>query len=316
MDKNYSSLKIIIILSIIALSFIALFLTWNVVNSYIFRLRLEKVITLILVAYTIAVSTVLFQTVTNNKILTPSIMGFDQLYILIQTILIYFVGQARIPGFSQQGQFLLEAAILVLFSSSLFFWLFGKSARNLHLTLLVGVVCGSLFFSLRMLMQIKLDPDLALRLTDVMFANFNKLQTPLLITSLIIVMIVSIIGFKLKNRFDVLTLGRDNAISLGVPYRSSVLIILILTTILVAISTALVGPITFFGLLIASLAYQFSPTSKHAVVLPVAILLGIIFLVGGQFIFERLNMIGRLTFVIEFFGGIIFLFLLIKGRLK
>ena len=77
------------------------------------------------------------------------------------------------------------------------------------------------------------------------------------------------------------------------------------------------GPVTFFGLLVASLAYQFTPTAKHMSVLPVAILLSIIFLVGGQFILEQLfNMASRLSFIIEFVGGIVFLTLLIKGKLR
>ena len=314
--KIRSTLPLVIALGVVAAIFIALYLSWNM-SVVIWPFRLGKLVSLILIAYTIAVSTVLFQTVSNNRILTPSIMGFDQLYILIQTVVVYFVGSTVIYGVSDEVRFIAVALILTLFSTSLFTWLFSGTIKGLHMTLLIGVVFGGLFFSLRMLLQLQLNPDEAVNLTDVMFANFNRFNTNLIGIAVIIVVIVSLIGWRMRYLFDVLALGRDMAINLGVDYKQAVSRILVLVSIMVAISTALVGPVTFFGLLVASLAYQFTPTAKHMSVLPVAILLSIIFLVGGQFILEQLfNMASRLSFIIEFVGGIVFLTLLIKGKLR
>lgn len=314
--KRKSVKTVLAVLVILALAVIALYSSWNI-TATIWPFRFSKLVSLVLIAYTIAVSTVLFQTVSNNRILTPSIMGFDQLYILIQTIVIYYAGTTRIPGISENIHFIVVSFILVFFSTGLFRWLFSGSIKGLHLTLLIGVVFGGLFFSLRMLMQLQLNPDEAMNLTDVMFANFNRFNTGLIGISVFIVMVVSFIGWRMRNLFDVLALGRDTAINLGVDYRKSVTLILILISVLVSVSTALVGPVTFFGLLVASLAYQFSPSSKHLIILPIAILLSIIFLVGGQFILEQLfNMASRLSFIIEFLGGIVFLILLMKGKLK
>ena len=314
--KIRSTLPLVIGLGVVATIFIALYLSWNM-SVVIWPFRLGKLVSLILIAYTIAVSTVLFQTVSNNRILTPSIMGFDQLYILIQTVVVYFVGSTVIYGVSDEVRFIVVALILTLFSTSLFTWLFSGTIKGLHMTLLIGVVFGGLFFSLRMLLQLQLNPDEAVNLTDVMFANFNRFNTNLIGIAVIIVVIVSLIGWRMRYLFDVLALGRDMAINLGVDYKQAVTRILVLVSIMVAVSTALVGPVTFFGLLVASLAYQFTPTAKHMSVLPVAILLSIIFLVGGQFILEQLfNMASRLSFIIEFVGGIVFLTLLIKGKLR
>ena len=314
--KIRSTLPLVITLGVVAAIFIALYLSWNM-SVVIWPFRLGKLVSLILIAYTIAVSTVLFQTVSNNRILTPSIMGFDQLYILIQTVVVYFVGSTVIYGVSDEVRFIVVALILTLFSTSLFTWLFSGTIKGLHMTLLIGVVFGGLFFSLRMLLQLQLNPDEAVNLTDVMFANFNRFNTNLIGIAVIIVVIVSLIGWRMRYLFDVLALGRDMAINLGVDYKQAVSRILVLVSIMVAVSTALVGPVTFFGLLVASLAYQFTPTAKHMSVLPVAILLSIIFLVGGQFILEQLfNMASRLSFIIEFVGGIVFLTLLIKGKLR
>ncbi|WP_425276998.1 iron chelate uptake ABC transporter family permease subunit [Bartonella tribocorum] len=299
-----------------ACTVMSLYMTWNI-NVYTWTFRLTKLSSLLLVAYAISVSTVLFQTITNNRLLTPSIMGFDQLYILIKTVLIYFLGSLSLPFLNEQGQLILEALILILFSISLFRWLFSGSLKGLHLTLLMGVVLGGFFFSLRMFMQLQLNPDQMMSLTDIMFANFNKFNTSLISFATIIIFVMSLIGWRSRHFLDILALGRENALNLGVNYHKSATAILIFVSILVSISTALVGPVTFFGLLVANLSYELSPQAKHGVVVPIAILLAIICLVGGQFILEQIfHMAGRLSFIIEFCGGIVFLILLMKGKVK
>ncbi|WP_317993675.1 iron chelate uptake ABC transporter family permease subunit [Bartonella gliris] len=316
MDKKKATTLVLTTLIVSACTVISLYLTWNV-NIYTWTFRLTKLISLLLIAYAISVSTVLFQTIVNNRLLTPSIMGFDQLYILIKTITIYFLGSLSLPFLNEEGQLILEALILILFSISLFRWLFSGSLKGLHLTLLIGVVLGGFFFSLRMFMQLQLNPDQMMNLTDIMFANFNKFNTSLISFAAIIVFIVSLIGWRSRYLLDILALGRENALNLGVDYHKSTTAILIFVSILVSISTALVGPVTFFGLLVANLSYELSPQAKHSVVVPIAILLAIICLVGGQFVLEQVfNMAGRLSFIIEFCGGITFLILLMKGKLK
>ncbi|WP_375659293.1 iron chelate uptake ABC transporter family permease subunit [Bartonella sp. MR30HLJHH] len=316
MDRRRKTICVLTTLIIIACTVISLYMTWNI-NVYTWTFRLTKLSSLLLIAYAISVSTVLFQTIVNNRLLTPSIMGFDQLYILIKTVLIYFVGSLSLPFLNEEGQLILEALILILFSISLFRWLFSGSLKGLHLTLLIGVVLGGFFFSLRMFMQLQLNPDQMMNLTDIMFANFNKFNTPLISFATIIVFIVSLIGWHSRHLLDILALGRENALNLGVNYHKSATAVLIFVSILVSISTALVGPVTFFGLLVANLSYELSPQAKHSVVVPIAILLAIICLVGGQFILEQIfHMAGRLSFIIEFCGGIVFLMLLMKGKLK
>ncbi|ETS11912.1 iron chelate uptake ABC transporter family permease subunit [Bartonella quintana] len=316
MDKKKATTLVLTTLIVMACTVISLYMTWNI-NIYTWKFRLTKLASLLLIAYAISVSTVLFQTIVNNRLLSPSIMGFDQLYILIKTITIYFLGSLSLPFLNEEGQFILEALILIIFSISLFRWLFSGSLKGLHLTLLIGVILGGFFFSLRIFMQLQLSPDQIMNLTDIMFANFNKFNTALISFATIIVFIVSLIGWRSRHLLDILALGRENALNLGVDYHKSATAILIFVSILVSISTSLVGPITFFGLLVANLSYELSPQVKHSVVVPMAILLAVICLVGGQFILEQVfNMAGRLSFIIEFCGGTVFLISLMKGKLK
>lgn len=285
--------------------------------SFILSFRGTKLAAMVLVAYSIAVSTVLFQTVTNNRILTPSIMGFDALYILIQTFVVFFFGAVQVDWIGPNMRFVTETLVMVLFAGSLYYWLFSGAARSLHLVMLVGIICGVFFRSLSNLMQRMLDPDLFAVLQDRFFASFNTINADILTLSAIIVAAVSLYGWRLIHVFDVLALGREPAINLGLNHRRVVRLILLMVTVLVAVSTALVGPITFFGLLVANLAYMLAGSGKHRVVLPIAVLLAIICIVGGQTILERAFAFNTaLSVIIEFLGGLVFIILLVRGNAR
>jgi iron complex transport system permease protein len=295
---------------------ILLFMTLNAKGRWDFILpfRGMKVLSMVLVAYAIAVSTVLFQTVSHNRILTPSIMGFDALYILIQTSLIFTIGSANVTALDPRLLFAGEVAVMVAFSSILYRWLFSGSSRSLHLLVLVGIVFGVLFRSLSSFMQRIIDPNEFVLLQDRLFASFNTVENDLLAVSTAAVLSVSIIGWRLIHVYDVLALGRETSVNLGVNHNRMVTVVLMMVAVLVSVSTALVGPVTFFGLLVANLAYQLAGTHKHRFVLPVAALLAVICLVGGQLILEQIFAFDTaLSIVIEFVGGIVFLALLIRG---
>ncbi|QQR38187.1 iron chelate uptake ABC transporter family permease subunit [Devosia rhizoryzae] len=306
---------VLLALALLALLSITLFMTLGAKGNWSFVLgfRGKKLLSLLLVAYSVAVSTVLFQTVTNNRILTPSIMGFDALYVLIKTSVVFFLGVGALTSIDSQLQFVVEVLAMVTLSGLLFRWLFLGEERSLHLLVLVGIIFGILFRSLSALMQRMLDPGAFNVLQDTMFASFATTDPTLLGISTVIVLAVSVVGFRLMHSFDVLSLGRAHAINLGVDYKRTVAIILVLVAILVSVSTALVGPVTFFGLLVATLAHGLIGQSKHRYVLPAAVLLAILALVGGQTLLERVFAFDTaLSIIIEFLGGAVFIFLVLR----
>ncbi|WP_246666235.1 iron chelate uptake ABC transporter family permease subunit [Aquamicrobium sp. LC103] len=307
------------VLAVLAAAAIVAFMTLGARGSWSFILpfRGAKLAALLLVAVSIAVSTVIFQTVTNNRILTPSIMGFDALYVLIQTVLVFFLGAVQVSAADPRLLFVAEAAIMTAFAGLLYRWLFTGAVRSLHLLMLVGIVFGIFFRSISSFLQRIIDPSEFLVLQDRLFASFNTVDSTLLGISALIVMLAVAVVWRLLPVLDVLALGRETAIALGVDHRRMVAVVLILVTVLVAVSTALVGPVTFFGLLVANLAYLAVPSARHRVVLPVAALLAIIFLVGGQVILERvLAFDTALSIVIEFVGGLVFIVLVVRGAAR
>lgn len=284
---------------------------------FILEFRGRKLLGLILVGYSVAVSAALFQTITNNRILTPSIMGFDALYVLIQTAVVFFLGVEAFALADARLRFGVEALLMIGFAGLLFRWLFLGEERSLHLLVLVGIVFGVFFRSLANFMQRMLDPNAFQILQDSFFASFSAIDPTLLGVSWAIVGCVTLALWRMEPCLDVLALGRAQAISLGVNYKRVVALLLTLITALVAVSTALVGPVAFFGLLATSLAHVLIGDGKHRRILPASALLAVIFLVGGQTILERVfSFDTALSIIIEFLGGIVFIIMIVRGSAR
>jgi iron complex transport system permease protein len=146
-----------------------------------------------------------------------------------------------------------------------------------------------------------------------MFASFNNVNEDLVWTSLVFITLLIAFAWKQNSSLDVLTLGRDTAINLGVNYDALVKQMLVLSAVLIAIATALVGPITFFGLIVANLSYQFFTSYKHSVLLTGSIVISVVALVGGQWVVERIFTFNTtLSVIINFIGGVYFIYLLLK----
>ena len=317
--RDRKSALIIAVLAALALVSAVAFMTLGARGNWSFVLgfRGVKLAALLVVAYAIAVSTVLFQTIVGNRILTPSIMGFDALYILLQTIFVFALGAGGLNAIDQRVMFVLEAGVMSCFALLLFRWLFSGATRSIHLVMLVGILFGGLFRSLSAFMQRLIDPTDFVVLQDRFFASFNTANTELLGISAVIILAVSVLGWRLLPDLDVILTGRETAIALGVSHKRVVTLTLFVVTILVSVATALVGPVTFFGLLVANLAYMIMPDGRHRVVLPAAVLLAAITLVGGQTVLERVFSFGTaLSIIVEFAGGIFFIFLLLRGNLR
>ncbi|KQL55595.1 MULTISPECIES: iron chelate uptake ABC transporter family permease subunit [Bacillaceae] len=282
--------------------------------GYALPRRAKSVIAIIIVGAVIAFSTLVFQTITNNRILTPSIIGLDSLYVLIQTILVFVFGTAGIVAVSRYVNYGLSIVFMVLFALLLYVMLFRREQQNLYFLLLVGIVFGTLFSSLSTFMQVIIDPNDFLTIQNRMFASFSNIHVDLLWLSAVLIGCTMLYIWPYLKYLDAISLGRDQAINLGVPYDKAIRKFLIMIAIFVAISTALVGPILFLGLLVVNVAREMLPTFRHTHMAAVSALVSIIALVGGTLLVERVfSYSAPLSVFINFVGGIYFIYLLLRG---
>ncbi len=303
------------ILIALAAAACGLYLFDNLNGSFDYALprRGVKVFAMVLTGVAIAYATVVFQTITHNRILTPSIMGLDSLYMLLQTVLIFFLGSGHITIINKQVNFLLSIAVMVIFALLFYKLLFKKDNQPIYFLLLIGIILGTFFGSVSTFLQVLIDPNEFQIVQDRMFASFNNVNADLVWISLLFIVVLIGLAWRHNPSLDVLSLGRDTAVNLGVGYDALVKKMLVLSAVLIAIATALVGPITFFGLIVANLSYQFFRSYKHSVVIAGASIISIVALVGGQWVVEHVFTFNTtLSVIINFIGGVYFIYLLLK----
>ncbi len=262
-----------------------------------------------------AIGTVVFHTVTSNRILTPSIIGFDSMYTLMQTLTVLAFGGSAIAATDGLPKLLVQTALMVVAATALYTWLLDRSGGGVLTLLLVGVVLGLAFDSVSTFVQRILSPTDYDLLSLELFGRLSSVQPDHLPLALSVCAAVGAVVWMRRARLDVVLLGRDGATALGVDHRRELIVALVCVSILVAFATALAGPMTFFGFLVATLAYRLAGTHRHAFVLPMAVGLGVLALAGAQLVMRHVfDAAGLVTVIIEVVGGIVFLALLLGGR--
>ena len=306
----------IVILSVLILVSCALFLSLGInpgSTNYALSKRIPKLIAIVITGGCIGFSTIIFQTITDNRILTPSVMGIDSLYVAVQTVIYFVLGSASIFASNPKINFLICVVFMVIGSLGLYKLIFKRENSNIMFVLLVGMICGTFFKSLSSFMQMVIDPNEYLILQSKLFASFNNVNVDILLLSVVIILLIIPFVIDDIKFFDVMSLGKDQSINLGVDYDKIMRKSLVIISILIAVSTALVGPVTFLGLLVANVTREMMKTYKHSYLIVVSMLVSIFALVFGQLMIERvLHLTTPVRVIIDMIGGIYFMYLLYK----
>ena len=315
-DRKQNLYMPIIVLSLMILASSLLFLFMGINKGsmdYALSKRIPRLIAIILTGGCIGFSTIIFQTITDNRILTPNVMGIDSLYVAIQTMLIFAFGSSSAFVSNKKINFLICLVFMILGTSLLYKLIFKKDNANIIFVLLIGMICGTFFRSLSSFMQMVIDPNEYLVLQNKLFASFNNVNVDILFLSIILVLLMIPFVWDYIKYYDVMSLGKDQAINLGVDYDKIMKKSFVIIAILIAISTSLVGPLTFLGILVTNLAYQMINDYRHSIVIPTSILLSLLALIGGQFLVERVFQFNTtIGVIINFVGGLYFIYILLK----
>ena len=284
--------------------------------EYALGLRSRTIAGMIIAATAVGVATVLFHTITANRILTPGIMGFDAVFLMIQTGVAFTLGPTFLAGAPAAASWAVELIVMTGTVVGLYWWLFVGRRLDLHVIVLAGLILGTLFRSITTFLQRLLDPDTFAIVQNLVFASFTSVDRTLLLPTGVLVVAALVSLWPIRRSLDVIALGETPAIGLGVRHRAVVMHTVVAIAVMVAASTALVGPVAFFGLLAANLAYSVVGHRHHHSI-PAVIAVGVIALVGGQLVLDRVLGFGtELPVVIEFLGGVLFIILVLTGRAR
>lgn len=314
MQDKYKMLLLMVCAILFAGLFIGIGLNADNYQYFLSR-RIPKVLAIIVAGIAIAQSSLAFQTITHNRILTPSIMGFDSLYLLVQVLVVAFFGSFSIIMLNSYLNFALSVSAMLLFSSLLFTFYFRRQRSNIIVLLLLGVILGQLFSNLSSFFIMLMDPNDFAAVQAKMFASFNNVNVNLVYAVSPLLLVVSYLLFRMHRTLDVFWLDNDNAVSLGVDVKRTTRNVMLLSAVLVSISTALVGPVMFFGLLVTNLTREWLRTYQHRVLLLACSAMSVAALLSGQWVVENIFSFGTtLSVIINFIGGIYFLSLLLRNK--
>lgn len=283
--------------------------------EYSMKIRTPKLIAMMITAYAIGSAAIVFQSIINNTIVTPCLLGMDALYTMIHTILVFILGSGSALVVNANCSFLIDLVIMGVTATIIYSYLFKKTKHNVLYVLLIGTVLTSLFSSIQSTMTRIMDPNEYDMLLTTLVASFSNVNSEIMILSITVLLIVAIALRKELYILDVLTLGKEQAINLGVDYDASIRKLLLGVTLYIAVATAMVGPLAFLGLIIANLSRQLLRTYRHTQLISGSVLFGMIILIGGQLIVEKIFVYAiPVSVFITLFGGMYFLYLLLRRR--
>lgn len=320
-QKNLSGMSKILIMLAVTLLVAAAYTVFGLRFSnerllhYQLEKRILKLIVIALTAFSIGSASIVFQSVINNTIVTPCLLGMDALYTLVHTLVYFFAGAASVLVTNKQIAFSVDLAIMAVVGMVIYSYMFKKTGSNVLYVILIGTVLASFFSSLQSTMTRMMDPNAYDTLLTTLVASFDNANTSLILFSAVVLFLVALFFWKDLRLLDALTLGKDKAVNLGIDYDRSIRRLLFAVTLYMTVATALVGPLAFLGLIIANLSRQLMQTYRHSLLISASVLFGMIVLLGGQFLVERIFSYNiPVSVFITTGGGIYFLYLLLVKR--
>ena len=283
--------------------------------SYAMRLRAPRLLAMLLTAFAIGGASIVFQSIINNTIVTPCLLGMNSLYTLIHTAVVFFLGSGSLIAANANLSFAVDVVLMGFTATVVYSWIFQKTRHNVLYVLLVGTVLTSFFGSIQTTLTRVMDPNEYDTLLTSLVASFSNINSEILLFSALLLAGITFALRKELALLDVLTLGKDKAINLGVDYDRCVRRLLLGVTLCIAVATAMVGPISFLGLIIANLSRQLLRTYRHSQLILGSALFGMGVLVGGQLIVEHIyTYTVPVSVFITVGGGLYFLYLLLTRK--
>ena len=308
----------LLMLAALVLAACAAYLTVDVDPKYLdfaMRLRIPKLAVMLIAAFAIGGASLVFQSVINNTIVTPCLLGMNSLYTLIHTAVVFVAGSGSVLAVNANAAFAVDLVLMGLSATVIYGYLFQKTHYNVLYVLLIGTVLTSFFGSIQSTLTRIMDPNEYDSLLTTLVASFSNVNGEIIAFALAVLAALVFVLRKDLALLDVITLGKAQAVNLGVDYDRCIRRLLLGVTLAIAVATALVGPISFLGLIIANLSRQLLKTFRHSQLILGSALFGMIVLVGGQLIVEHVYSYSvPVSVFITVGGGLYFLYLLLTRK--
>lgn len=321
LSKTKPQLKNMLVLGVLAGIVLVSVAVYLLINSYpekpklfqyILSLRLPTLLCMIIASVAIGAATLIFQSIVNNRIVTPALLGMNSIYSFLHTAAVFVLGTGSALYLNANLAFVVDLLLMGVVATLVYWYLFKKTRHNILYIMLIGTVLSSLFGSVQSSMIRIMDPDEYDALLATLVADFNNVNGEIIAFAVCSLVVIWLLLYRDLKKLDVIAMGRDQAINLGVDYDKCIRRLLFGVVLCIAVATATIGPVSFLGLIVANLSRQILRTYKHSQLIIGASLLGMVALIGGQLVSQHVfHFAVPVSTFVTIAGGIYFLYLLL-----
>ncbi|MDG6898010.1 ABC transporter permease [Actinobacillus delphinicola] len=279
----------------------------HLINAVIWHGRFPRILTAIIIGAGLALAGTAFQAVFRNPLVSPALLG-----------VLNGCAFGAALGLILNGGHLLVPLLACLFGciAVLVGVLIAKriGGDSILLLILGGIISNAFFAGLLSLVKYIADPEDQLpSIVYWLLGSLSNVSLPLVAILCPILFIAMFILLCLGRQLDAMSLGDEEALSLGIPVVKMRYFIILLATIISAITVCIAGVVGWVGLLIPHLTRLIWGAS-HRFVLPLSAILGAIFLILSDDLARLLSVSEiPLGVVTELLGAMLFFFLLLRN---
>lgn len=231
--------------------------------AYAMGLRLPRLAVILIAGFAISAAAIVFQTIIRNTIVTPCLLGMNSLYLLIHTAVVFFLGSGSLFAVNPVYAFAADVIVMGVVAGFIYYTIFQKTGGNVLYVLLIGTVLSTFFSSMQNSLTRIMDPNEYDALLNTLTASFTNVNAACIIPGALLLAAIAWWLRKDLAILDVISLGREQAVSLGVDYERTLRRLMVGVALYIAVATALVGPLSFLGLITANVARQLFTTYRH-----------------------------------------------------
>ncbi len=280
----------------------------------LFEFRLPRMVIALLIGAALAVSGAILQSVSQNELADPGILGINTGAGLAVVIFIYFF-QGSLVGLGSLSIFIMPffaliGAVFAAFLIYVFAWKKGITPVRL---ILVGIGINAAFSALLIVIQLRMEPNDFMQATIWLTGSIWGTTWSYVWAILPWVLILIPIAFYKARTLNVMQIGTQSAVSLGVPIEKERRTLLLVAVSLAAAGVAVGGGIAFLGLVAPHIARRLVGP-KHQVMIPTAALIGALLLLVADMIGRNLLAPSEIPvgIIIAILGAPYFLYLLMR----
>jgi len=253
-----------------------------------------------------------FQTITQSRVLTPSMIGFDSVFVGTQTALVFFFGAQHSLFANPYINYLVTAGVMVVISMLMFGAILRNHRNNIVFLLMFGLVLSGIIGSGTSYLQIIMNESDFFQVAAATSVNVNNMNVSIINMALPIMVIVTGAMLWRHRKYNVMTLGAQQARGLGLDYERELKWNLVLIAVGMSVATAMIGSLTFLGLLAVNAAREVLRTHRHLPLFICSAMMAVLTLVLGQSLMELLEGAIPVTAIINLAGCSYIFFLILK----